>query len=100
MQLKALFAAALLPALALANNTTTCTSTTTLTKTVTLERIVATETALHSNSTLYIPTGAGNPTATRTTGPSTVASLSAGMSLEAAQYAFVGVAGMVVAALM
>lgn len=94
MQFKTLILA-ILPALALANETTTCTSTTTMTKTVTLQRVVATA---FGNSTAPLPTAATTTGGSRT-GAATVPT-AAGMSLDAAQYALAGVAGMVVAALM
>lgn len=90
MQLKTL-ALALLPALALADTTSTVTSTTTLTQTITLQRVVATAYAT-SNSTT-VPTGAIPST---TGGPLK----GAAGTLNAAQYALAGVAGMVVVALM
>jgi hypothetical protein len=93
MQLKTLILA-ILPALALANDTTTCTSTTTMTKTVTLQRVVATA---YGNGTAITPTGAAGATKTPI---STVKSLAAGLSLDNTHYALAGVAGMVVAALM
>lgn len=115
-----LFAAAALPALALSQSTTTQTSTTVLTKTVTLARLHtvtvasshnATTTAASSTyqpvgtavstgvgSTAFKPTvvpSTGAPVASTTSGPH-----SAGVALEASKIALVGVAGMMLFAMM
>ncbi|KAK1244472.1 hypothetical protein MKX07_003271 [Trichoderma sp. CBMAI-0711] len=116
-----LFAVAALPALALAQSTTTETSTTVLTKTVTLKK-VHTVTSVSSSlnattthaatisshslvgtgvtTTYYQPTappstGAPVASATTTKGPQ-----NAGVALEASKVALAGVAGMIVVALM
>ncbi|KAH0491805.1 hypothetical protein TgHK011_003213 [Trichoderma gracile] len=115
-----LFAVAALPALALAQSTTTETSTTVLTKTVTLQKVhtvtsvsssvnaTATHVASISHhlvgtgvtTTYYQPTappstGAPVASATATKGPQ-----NAGVALEASKVALAGVAGMIVVALM
>ncbi|TFB01257.1 hypothetical protein CCMA1212_006849 [Trichoderma ghanense] len=118
-----LFAIAALPALALAQSTTTETSTTVLTKTVTLKKLhtvtsissslnattthaAATASSNHHligtgvTTTYYQPTappstGAPVASATATKGPQ-----NAGVALEASKVALAGVAGMIVVALM
>ncbi|KAM0521739.1 hypothetical protein ACHAPE_002299 [Trichoderma viride] len=116
-----LFSAAALPALALSQSTTTQTSTTVLTKTVTLARLhtvtaiasshnatttaasatyQSTGTAVSTSvgSTAFKPTvvpSTGAPVASTTSGPH-----SAGVALEASKIALVGVAGMMLFAMM
>ncbi|PTB64771.1 hypothetical protein BBK36DRAFT_1160937 [Trichoderma citrinoviride] len=120
-----LFAIAALPALALAQSTTTETSTTVLTKTVTLKKVhtvtsissshnattthaAATTSSHHhlvgtavSSATYFQPTGVVSSTgapvasATATKGPQ-----NAGVALEASKVALAGVAGMIMVALM
>ncbi|KAL6866850.1 hypothetical protein J3F83DRAFT_715661 [Trichoderma novae-zelandiae] len=112
-----LFAIAALPALALAQSTTTETSTTVLTKTVTLKKVHvvtsissphnATTTSSHHYSvgtavsttslqpTAAFSTGAPVASATATKGPQ-----NAGVALEASKVALAGVAGMIIVALM
>ncbi len=87
--------------------TTTCTDTTYLTKTVTLQRVHTTVSTRNSTSTVIQPTGgitlpaptnpaaSSTPTALPTKGPA-----SGGAALHAGKFAFAGVAGMVVAALL
>ncbi|KAK1242680.1 hypothetical protein MKX08_005492 [Trichoderma sp. CBMAI-0020] len=119
-----LFAAAALPALALSQSTTTQTSTTVLTKTVTLARLHtvtavasshnATTTAASATSAPYqsigtaVSTGVGSTAFKPTVVPSTGAPIasatkgphSAGVALEASKVALVGVAGMMLFAMM
>ncbi|KAL6901624.1 hypothetical protein GGI43DRAFT_362676 [Trichoderma evansii] len=118
-----LFAVAALPALAFAQSTTTETSTTILTKTVTLARLHtvtavashnATTTAASSTAASYQSIGTAVSTAVGSTAfkPSTVPSTgapiasatkgphSAGVALEASKVALVGVAGMMIFAMM
>jgi len=91
MQLKT-FVALLLPAMVVAESTTTCTSTITRTATVFLQR-VATEYAT-LNTTTPLATGAQTPA------PTPSKPIGAAGSLDARQYALAGVVGMVVVALM
>jgi hypothetical protein len=117
-----LFAVAALPALALAQSTTTETSTTVLTKTVTLAKLHTVTSVVSSHnatttaaatttpsshhlvgtavsSTAFKPTGGvsstGAPIPSATKGPQ-----NAGVALEASKVALAGVAGMIMVALM
>ncbi|KAJ9155506.1 hypothetical protein NKR23_g2085 [Pleurostoma richardsiae] len=117
MQLTTLLTAALLPLVALAqDSTTTATSTVYLTKTIKIAKVVATTTMTYNNATSsYMPTGTGASSIilASTTTPSEAGSTTStgavvspsidnnsGSSLGAAQVAIAGVAGIVVAALM
>ncbi|GFP57368.1 hypothetical protein ACSS6W_010352 [Trichoderma asperelloides] len=113
-----LFAVAALPALAFAQSTTTETSTTVLTKTVTLARLhTVTAVASHNATTTSasyqsigtaVSTGVGSTAFKPTSVPSTGAPIasatkgphSAGVALEASKVALVGVAGMMIFAMM
>lgn len=119
MRLSSIFAAALLPLAAMAEDdstySTTSTSTMTMTKYITLERAsTATGAPWGSNGTAtYMPTGTGGvyptPTASPSNGdsgsgaPAATSSVpppSAGVALNGANVALAAVAGVVVAALM
>jgi hypothetical protein len=115
MQLTNIVATALLPLLAVAEDASTLTSTMTMTKYVTISK-VATSSIYASNNTTsyYLPTGtgyssvviptttpgedSGSPTSSSPTVSPTIDNGNGASSLSA--FAFAGVAGMVVAALM
>ncbi|KAI1421767.1 hypothetical protein F5Y12DRAFT_667154 [Xylaria sp. FL1777] len=114
MQLKTIVAAALLPLLAVADDTSTLTSTMTMTKYVTISRVATTSVYSNATTSSFHPLGTGYSTVATTTaeqgsgsptgssptvsptidngGKSGAASLSA--------FGFAGVAGMLLAALM
>ncbi|KAI1361125.1 hypothetical protein F5Y08DRAFT_29214 [Xylaria arbuscula] len=116
MQLKTLVATAVLPLLAVADDTSTLTSTMTMTKYVTIARVATS--SVYSNATatsLHTPIGTGyssilpTTTAAQQTSASSTSSSPASTSTSAngengagslSAFAFAGVAGMVVAALM
>ncbi|KAI1104518.1 hypothetical protein F4804DRAFT_332179 [Jackrogersella minutella] len=115
MQISAILATALLPLLAVADTSTT-TSTMTMTKYITIEK-AASSTIYSANSTSVFPTGAasgsstfvvpttasgseGTPTTAAPSLSPTIDNQNAGAALGSAHVAFVGLAGMVVAALL
>ncbi|KAI0425395.1 hypothetical protein F5Y09DRAFT_346759 [Xylaria sp. FL1042] len=114
MQLKTIVATALLPLLAVADDTSTLTSTMTMTKYVTIARVAtssvysnATSTSFHPLGTGYstLPTttaqqGSGSPTSSSPTVSPTIDNGGNSGAGSLSAFGFAGVAGMVVAALM
>ncbi|KAI0863443.1 hypothetical protein F4860DRAFT_62132 [Xylaria cubensis] len=116
MQLKAIVATALLPLLAVADDST-LTSTMTMTKYVTISKVVATSSVYtNATSSFYQPIGtgyssivhatttakqgSGSATTTPTASPSPVDNGKGSGAASLSAFGFAGVAGMVLAALM
>ncbi|KAI1272182.1 hypothetical protein F5Y07DRAFT_403699 [Xylaria sp. FL0933] len=115
MHLKTIVATALLPLLAVADDTQTLTSTMTMTKYVTIARVAtssvysnATATSFHPLGTGYstvLPTttaqqGSGSPTSSSPTVSPTIDNGGSSGAGSLSAFGFAGVAGMVLAALM